>query len=100
MRYMVVRFISAMMVLGFASAGATGAYAAPKLPAGNSKAPIEINADALEVQQDKNIAVFSGHVVAIQDNIRLKSDKMTVYYRSPEGENKSGQQDAIRKIEV
>ena len=31
------------------------------------------------MQQD-NMAIFTGHVVAIQGQMRLKSDKMTVYY--------------------
>lgn len=71
--------------------------AAPKL--GSSKAPIEINADNLQVFQEENKAIFTGKVVAIQDKMRLKSDKMTVYYHNPE-EKKESQQDAIRKIEV
>lgn len=77
-----------------------GAQAAGILPGhASSKAPIEINADSLQVFQEENKAIFEGHVVAIQENVRLKSDKMTVYYRSPEGEKKS-EQDAIKRIEV
>ncbi len=97
---MMIRLVSTIVLICAASAAAAADKAAPKLPTGNSKAPIEINADALEVQQEKNIAVFSGHVVAIQDKMRLKAEKMTVYYRSPDGENKKSGQDAIRKIEV
>ena len=44
--------------------------------------PIEINADSLEVQQDKQIAVFRGNVDAIQGAIRLKADELKVYYRT------------------
>lgn len=95
-----IRFLVVLAVICATSPVMAAPKAVPKFGSGNTKAPIEINADALEVQQDKNIAVFSGHVVAIQDKMRLKSEKMTVYYRSPEGEKKDSQQDAIRKIEV
>jgi lipopolysaccharide export system protein LptA len=76
----------------------------------NNKAPIEINADSLEVLQDKSMAVFSGHVVAIQGEVRLKAEKMTVYYK-PSDENPAAtkktdkpksddKQGAIQKIET
>ena len=42
--------------------------------------PIEISADALEVQQDKRVAVFTGNVRAIQGNIVLAADKISVEY--------------------
>lgn len=100
MKYMLVRFCTVSFVLLSASVAMAAEKAVPKFGNSNSKAPIEINADTLEVQQEKNIAIFTGHVVAIQDTMRLKSEKMTVYYTNPEGEKKDSQQDAIRKIEV
>lgn len=83
-----------------AVAVSTALHAGPK-PAGfgSSKAPIEINADNLQVFQEENKAIFEGHVVAIQEQVRLKADKMTVYYRSPD-ESSEQQQDAIKKIDV
>jgi lipopolysaccharide export system protein LptA len=67
----------------------------------NKDAPIEINADQLEVFQEENRAVFSGRVVAIQDKTRLKADRMNVFYRqSEEGQKKETEQGAIDKIEV
>jgi lipopolysaccharide export system protein LptA len=70
----------------------------------NTEGPIEINADTLEVFQVENRAVFSGHVVAIQDKVRLKSDKMNVFYRdtAKDAGAKKGatNQGAIEKIEV
>ena len=75
--------------------------------AGNFKndSPIEINADTLEVFQQENRAVFSGHVVAVQDKVRLKADKMNVFYSAPQDKKKDakqvpGTQDSIKKIEV
>ena len=60
-----------------------GAYAADPADSGkhDSHTPIEVTSDTLEVFQEENRAVFSGHVVAIQESIRLKADKMNVYYR-------------------
>lgn len=73
-------------------------------PHRNSKAPIDITADRLEVLQADNKAIFTGHVVAVQADIRLTSDKMTVYYRKQEekkAKTKAAvQQNAIRRIEV
>jgi lipopolysaccharide export system protein LptA len=46
--------------------------------------PIEVTSDTLEVFQEENRAVFTGHVVAIQKDVRLKADQMTVYYRAQE----------------
>jgi lipopolysaccharide export system protein LptA len=42
---------------------------------------IEITADSLEVQQDKQVAIFSGNVDAVQGDIRLKADQLRVHYR-------------------
>ena len=44
--------------------------------------PIEINADNLEVDQANQTALFSGNVDAVQGKIKVKSDRMTVYYRA------------------
>lgn len=55
----------------------------------DNKSPIEITSDALEVQQKENTATFSGNVVAIQNDVRLKSDRMIVYYTSAEEKQKS-----------
>lgn len=62
----------------------------------DSKSPVDISADSLEVLQKENKAVFSGNVIARQDNITLRADKMVVYKATdgaPDG-------NAISKIEV
>lgn len=61
--------------------------------------PIEINADSLEVQQDKNQAIFTGNVDATQGRIRLRADRLTVWYR-PGGEGGSDVEGTINKIEA
>ncbi len=70
----------------------------------DSKQPIEITSDSLEVLQNDSMATFVGNVVAIQGDVRLKSDKMTVYY-AKKGDDKaaaanSTQQQSIKKIDV
>ena len=70
--------------------------------------PIAINSDSLEVYQQENRAVFAGHVVAVQGDVHLKSDKMTVHYRQSEDKKKDdkkksdsdGTQGAIERIDV
>ena len=66
--------------------------------------PISINSDSLEVYQQENKATFIGHVVAVQGEVHLKADKMTVHYRQQSGGSKksdsSGSQGAIDRIEV
>lgn len=54
--------------------------------------PIEITADALEVQQDNGIARFAGNVRAVQGDLVLAADSVAVSY-APGG-------DAIRAIEA
>lgn len=89
---MMIRLVCSLWLL---VAGAAWAAGAPVLSAHNSKAPIAIDADALEVLQAQNKAIFSGNVVAKQADVLLKADKMTVYYS-----NKSTSSNAISKIEV
>lgn len=90
-------------------AGSANAASVDPFAGGKHKtsAPIEINADNLEVLQEENKAIFTGHVVAIQGDIRLKAEKMTVYYRKQEETNTKkpkstdpAGQNAIRRIDV
>lgn len=46
--------------------------------------PIEVISDQLEVQQSNNLAIFIGNVDAIQGDMRLRADKLTVHYRNDE----------------
>ncbi len=50
----------------------------------DTEQPIEITADSLEVLQEQQLAIFRGSVDAIQGDIRLRADKLTVHYRSSE----------------
>jgi len=51
----------------------------------DTKLPIEISADNLEVLQHENKAIFRGNVIAVQGKIRLKSDVMIIHYKEKGG---------------
>ena len=71
----------AILALALAAAVLTplvGANAQDQPPAPGG--PIEITADSLEVRQDQQTAVFSGNVTAIQGEIILRADQVTVHY--------------------
>ena len=51
----------------------------------DSSQPIEITADQLEVQQENQLATFSGNVQAIQGDIRLQAASLQVRYRAQDG---------------
>jgi len=101
--------IAGLSVLGLA--GASGLRAEPvpasatakpaeekKGPLGpalfDKKKPIEITSDRLDVDQDTHIAIFQGKVDAIQGDIHLRADKLTVYYDDIETQTSNGTQTA------
>ena len=57
--------------------------------------PIEITADSLEVDNQRQMATFRGNVDAAQGEMNLRADQLTVYYRS-----ESNHQNSIRLIEA
>ena len=57
------------------------AKASPTATQDNSKLPIEISSKTLEVLQNEQKAIFTGDVIAVQGDTRLKSDKMIVHYK-------------------
>lgn len=63
-------------------------------------APIEIEADTLEVEQNTEKATFIGRVVAVQGPLRLTSDRLIVTYaRSANGESAAASPDSGTKIQ-
>jgi lipopolysaccharide export system protein LptA len=68
------------VLLGTLLVAATSVAAQTMRPE-NRNQPIEINADRLEVQQEKQIAVFSGNVDATQGDFKMKADQLRVFYR-------------------
>jgi lipopolysaccharide export system protein LptA len=66
----------------------------------DSKLPIEITADSLEVMQNQQIATFLGNVDAVQGDLVLTSDQLRVHYRGG-GESEPGvTAGSIRRIEA
>lgn len=57
----------------------------------NSNEPIDISSDTLEVQQDKQLAIFRGKVDVIQGDTRLRSDELFVHYRDRNQAGTAGQ---------
>ncbi|PZP85871.1 MAG: lipopolysaccharide transport periplasmic protein LptA [Azospirillum brasilense] len=70
------RILISSLLLGTALV-ASPVFAAPKL---DSKQPIEIASDNLEVLQAENKAIFTGNVIAKQGSITMRSKAMTVFY--------------------
>lgn len=63
----------------------------------NGNLPVEITADSMEIMQKKNLAIFKGSVQANQDNLNIRSDKMTVYYKRAKNKD---QQSSVSKVEI
>jgi lipopolysaccharide export system protein LptA len=50
--------------------------------------PLDITADRLEMKQKQGRAIFKGAVKVMQGNMTLNSETLTVFYKTPEGEEK------------
>ncbi len=83
----------ALFAIGLlAAASFIGAPAFGQLELGgghDANQPIEITADSLEVQQEKQLAIFRGTVDAVQGEMNLRADVLVVHYRSREGNQNS-----------
>ncbi|MEZ5691313.1 MAG: LptA/OstA family protein [Rickettsiales bacterium] len=66
----------------------------------SSDAPIEIVADNLKILQQENKAIFTGHVVAKQGDVNIKSEKMTVFYKKPEEKEEKKKKEANSKKNI
>lgn len=84
--------IARLLLAALAATWLAGAAAAQTAGLGkhDTDQPIEINADSLEVQQEKNLAIFRGNVDALQGEIRLKSRELRVWYRPGGSQADSG----------
>lgn len=56
----------------------------------DTRSPIDISADRLEVRSKDDLAVFEGRVEAVQKDLTLKADRITVYYDKAAGQKSSG----------
>jgi lipopolysaccharide export system protein LptA len=56
--------------------------------------PIEIVSDKMEAFQENRLVVFSGNAVATQGDIKMKTDRLSIYYKKSEDKKeKVGQQE-------
>ncbi len=63
--------------------------------------PIKIEADTLEVHDDKKIAIFSGNVKVVQGKFQLVSKKLKVTYSGgADGQKKKNEAAGIKKIDA
>src|SRR5579864_7306747 len=80
----VLRRGASLLLAGLFATFAGGGVATAQLALGqkhDNSQPIEISADSLEVEQDKQIATFRGKVDAIQGEMHLRADTLVVHYR-------------------
>ena len=96
MRATIVIVVAA--ALGFGAAGPARAQESGLLKHDTAQ-PIEITADALEVQQDQGVAVFTGAVNAIQGELVLRADTLRVHY-GPGGDSQAGFPGTISRIDA
>jgi lipopolysaccharide export system protein LptA len=91
-RGLVPAILAFALVLVSVASDAQQRRPAPAPAKSNADEPIEITADSLEVQQDKQIAIFRGRVQAVQGTMRLTADTVTVTYRDQKAQQPQPQQ--------
>jgi lipopolysaccharide export system protein LptA len=80
------------LVLGLAAhAGAA------KLPMASSDQPIHVVADSLEVDNKAQVATFIGKVKAVQGDVKITCDRLSVYYdqAGQQGKDKKGMTEGV-----
>jgi lipopolysaccharide export system protein LptA len=78
--------------------------AQPQRKAAQEEDPVEIVSDSLVVEQEKQLATFTGNVDAVQGEMRLRADKLLVYYQEDNEQagaaQPAGGDQAIQRIEA
>jgi lipopolysaccharide export system protein LptA len=93
-RFAACAALAGTLLLSLPAAQALAQTAQPARPApmagigGNSREPIKIDADRLDVFDRENRAVFAGNVVAVQGETTIRCSSMTVFYER--GGNRPG----------
>lgn len=98
-------WLAGMMTSCLLAGGAIGPVAAANGAAGGfatrPNAPIEIEADSLEVQNKAQTATFVGNVIVTQDDMKLRADRLVVFYaRQSDAAAGAGKSGRIDKIEA
>lgn len=66
----------------------------------DTRQPIAIDADSLEVIQPESKAIFQGNVKAVQGDMTLQSQQMTVYYDQDKQKTENSAMGALSRIVV
>lgn len=72
------KFLFALLLCAICS---TGAVAAP-LPGGDSNLPVDVTADNMVYNADKNTVIFQGRVEAVRGEFTMWSETLTLYLRA------------------
>ncbi|MBU1154396.1 MAG: LPS ABC transporter substrate-binding protein LptA, partial [Proteobacteria bacterium] len=70
-------FFATLLALCLAAAGSVGAAT---MPMASNDQPIHVVADSLEVDNKTQVATFIGTVKAVQGDVKITCDKLSVYY--------------------
>src|SRR5690606_35507273 len=92
-------------IMWLAAANVAGAQeSVSALKEHDTRSPIDISADRLEVRSKDDLAVFEGRVEAVQKDLTLKADRITVYYDKAAGQKtgatNSGESPPISRIDA
>lgn len=68
-----------ILIFGLSGAGLAQNNAQPILPGGNSKQPININAEKLDYFDKEQKLIYSGNVIAVQGDSRLKAPRLVIF---------------------
>lgn len=92
------------MRLGMTAAGLLALAAAPAAQAQlarNSKAPVDITADQLELVNSQCSAIYRGGAEALQETSRLRADQLKIIYAPvPAGAGKNGCSSDLLRMEA
>ncbi len=89
-------YFIALFILFFA-----GIVLLPVPSVAGNKSPINIEADRMISLEQKNSVLFSGNVDASQDDVRILTDDMTVYYvKNDQGNQKVSRIKCVGNVEV
>jgi lipopolysaccharide export system protein LptA len=64
------------------------------------KVPITIKSDRMEVLENRDLVVFSGHVEARRLDLVLHADRLLVYYRKREGKREISKMVAVGNVKI
>jgi lipopolysaccharide export system protein LptA len=92
--------LSLLLALGAATPAAVSAQAVSALKGHDSNAPVDVEADRIEVQDRADRAIFSGNVHVKQSDLTLQSQRLTVAYANGAGGTQIQRLDAAGGVTV